>query len=210
MSRQGVALTQLRRAVGRHRRLLAAVLAAAAMATALTALRPEPPATVRLAVASTDLTAGATLRAADVDIVALPTTSVPDGAVTETTQLVGQVLSTPMRRGEPFTDLRLASTTPVSGYGEGKVGAPVRIADPGIAGLLRPGSVVDILAVQTAGGLGAEGPAKVIAAEVRVVALPTTDSTPTGGTLVVVAATPGQATALARNATNHLSLTLHD
>lgn len=209
MSKQLTWLARLRRTVGRHRRLFAAILAAAAMTLALTAVRPEPPPTVEVSVASGDLSAGASLRAADVDTVALPPTAVPSGAVTDPGELVGQVLAAPVRRGEPFTDVRLVNADTLSGYGKGKVGAPVRIADAGIANLLRPGSVIDVLAVRTSAGLDTEGPAKVVAKNVRVVAIPNTDDTPTGGVLVVVAATPRQATTLTRNAGSRLSVTLH-
>lgn len=209
-SRMGVR-SQLSRAVGRHRRLLAAGLAAAAMTAALTALRPEPVETAAVPVAARDLTAGASLRAADIASEPLPARLVPDGALAGPQDLVGQVLAGPVRRGEPFTDVRLVGTSAIDGYGEDRVGAPVRIADPGMAGLLRPGSVIDVLAVPTAGGLDATGPAEVVAAKVRVVSLPEqAESRGGNGTLVVVAATPRQAKSLTRSAAgSRLSVTLH-
>ncbi|MQA06223.1 MAG: Flp pilus assembly protein CpaB [Streptosporangiales bacterium] len=202
---------QWRRAVSRHRRLLAAVLAAAAMTAALTALRPAADPTVDVPVAAKDLAAGARLHAADLDVRALPAAAVPAAARTDTAQLVGQVLAGPIRKGESFTDVRLVGASSVAGYGKGTVGTPVRIADPGVAALLHPGSVIDVLAVPTAGGLEATGPAKVVASKVRVLAVPETSNTDSGnGTLIVVAATQTQAKQLTRNAADtRLSITLH-
>lgn len=201
---------QLGRAVSRHRRLLAAGLAAAAMTIALTTLRPEPEPTVQVPVAAKDLSAGTNLRAAHIGTAALPREVVPDGAFPDTSGLVGQVLSGPVRRGEPITDARLVGASSIDGYGKGRVGTPVRIADEGMAALLKPGSVVDVLAVPGAGGLEPSGPAKVVASGVRVVAIPRGSAAAgASGTLIVVAATPAQAKALTRSAADsRLSVTL--
>lgn len=201
---------EFRRAVSKHRRLLAATLAAAATALAIGAVRPDPPTTAHVVTAVRDLAAGSDLHNGDVRVRSVPASAVPDGALAEARDAVGQVLAAPVRRGETLTDVRLVGESSVRGYGPDKVGTPVRIADPGVASLLRPGSVVDVLAVPTAAGLDATGPAKVVAAKVRVVSLPeTTDAGTTPGTLVVVAATPEQAAALTRAAAgSRLSVTL--
>ncbi|MBO0827927.1 MAG: Flp pilus assembly protein CpaB [Streptosporangiales bacterium] len=203
-------LRDLRRAVSKHRRLLAATLAAAATALAVGAVRPEPPATTGVVTAVRDLTAGSHLSTRDVRVRQVPASAVPDGALAEARDAVGHVLAAPVRRGETLTDVRLVGESSARGYGPDRVGTPVRIADPGVASLLRPGSLVDVLAVPTAAGLDATGPARVIAARVRVVSLPGTTDTPDGsGTLVVVAATPEQAAALTRAAAgSRLSVTL--
>ncbi|AKH82898.1 hypothetical protein AA958_12385 [Streptomyces sp. CNQ-509] len=54
------------------------------------------------------------------------------------------------------------------GGGSGEVLAPVRIADAGVAGLLAPGDVVDVLAVDADDG----GPARVVARGARVAEIP--------------------------------------
>lgn len=200
----------LRRAVSKHRRLLAATLAAAATALAIGAVRPDPPATTGVVTAARDLAAGSRLSAHELRVRHVPASAVPDGALAEARDAVGQVLAAPVRRGETLTDVRLVGGASARAYGPGRVGTPVRIADPGVASLLRPGSLVDVLAVPTAAGLDATGPAKVIAAKVRVVSLPeTTDTAGGSGTLVVVAATPEQAAALTRAAAgSRLSVTL--
>lgn len=204
-------LRELRRAVTSHRRLLAAGLAAASVALAITALRPAPAPTTDVVVAAHDLAAGDTLGVSDVRTAALPPDAVPDGTFDDGDAVAGQVLAAPLRRGEPLTDVRLVGAASLRGYGKGKVGTPVRVADPGIADLLRPGSVVDVLAVPTAAGLQATGPAKVVAKGVRVVSVPTArDSATQQGTLVVLATTPKQAARLARGTSGaRLSVTLH-
>lgn len=204
-------LRDLRRAVTWHRRLLAAGFAAASVALALTALRPAPAPTTDVLVAAHDLAAGNILAASDIRIAALPPDAVPDGAFADGEVVAGQVLAAPLRRGEPLTNVRLVGAASLHGYGEDKVGTPVRIADPGIADLLHPGSVVDVLAVPTAAGLQATGPARVVAKGVRVVSVPTArDSATSQGTLVVLATTPKQAAKLARGASAaRLSITLH-
>ncbi|AZM46517.1 hypothetical protein DMB38_12435 [Streptomyces sp. WAC 06738] len=56
----------------------------------------------------------------------------------------------------------------------GEVLAPVRIADAGVAGLLKPGDVVDVLAVDADDG----GPARVVARAARVAEVPGTAGAP--------------------------------
>ncbi|HEX6446468.1 MAG TPA: Flp pilus assembly protein CpaB [Streptosporangiales bacterium] len=203
-------LRDLRRAVSKHRRLLAATLAAAAVALAVGAVRPDQPATAHVVTAARDLAAGSDLHSGDLRVRDVPASAVPDGALHRAGDAVGQELAAPVRRGETLTDVRLVGASSARGYGPGRVGTPVRIADSGVASLLRPGSVVDVLAVPTAAGLDATGPAKVVAARVRVVAVPGDGgSGTTSGTLVVVAATPEQAAALTRAAAgSRLSVTL--
>jgi Flp pilus assembly protein CpaB len=136
--------------MARHRRLLAAVLAAATVGFGLLALRPAPPPTVRVLVAAHDLPGGATLRSRDIRTAAFPAAAVPDGALgsdTPRSGAAGRVLTGPMRRGEPFTDARLLGAGLLDGYGPGVVATPVRLADADAARLLHPGDRVDVLAV---------------------------------------------------------------
>ncbi|WP_326796363.1 hypothetical protein OG946_13570 [Streptomyces sp. NBC_01808] len=60
------------------------------------------------------------------------------------------------------------------GSGGGEVLAPVRIADAGVVGLLTPGDVVDVLAVDAEDG----GPARVVARAARVAEIPGTAGAP--------------------------------
>jgi pilus assembly protein CpaB len=165
-------LRELARAMLWHRRLLAAGLAAAAVAAALSVLAPDPPATVQVVGAARDLPGGAPLRLDDLTSVALAPSSVPAGALTDRSSVVGRVLAGPVRRGEPLTDVRLLGRQLLEGYsgaGDRLVAAPVRLADAGAAALLRPGDVVDVLAAYAE---QASDAATVVATAVRVLSVP--------------------------------------
>ncbi|GAA2082350.1 SAF domain-containing protein [Actinomadura alba] len=195
--------------LARHRRPLAAVLAAAATGFGLLALRPSPPPSVQILAASRDLPGGTTLRARDLRVVALPTRAVPDGAVRSGgpgraltgRALAGRVLAGPMRRGEPLTDAGLLGAGLLDGYGPDVVAAPVRVADAGAVRLLHAGDRIDILAVAAGGPLEDIVPAygrraRMVVSSVPVIAVP---REPPGdhGALVVVATSREQAMALA-------------
>jgi Flp pilus assembly protein CpaB len=201
---------EVRVAVRRHRRLIAAGLVGLAAALAVSALAPKPPPTVAVVTAAHDLPTGATLTAADLREVAVPPSVVPAGAVFDSALLVGHQLSSPLRRGEPLTDVRLDEGL-LRRPGGGLVSVPVRLADTQAARLLRPGQRVDVLAANTSTEPGAAAAtAAVVAAGVAVVAIPVA-SAGTGslsadpgpdaggeGALVVLATTPLQARQLAQ------------
>lgn len=171
----------------RHRRLLAAALAAVAVALGLIAAHPRPTG-VRVLVAARDLPAGTTLTPSDVAGRVFPARVVPAGAVR---QAAGRTLSAPVRRGEPLTDVRLRR--PLDSWPPGTVAVPVRLADAGVAGLLHPGDRVDVLAT----GTDVPGPARLVAAEVPVVSVPRPGPDATEGAIIVVRAGRGQANVLA-------------
>lgn len=171
----------------RHRRLLAAALAAVAVGLGLIAAHPRP-AGVRVLVAARDLPTGATLTPSDVAGRVFPARVVPAGAVR---QAAGRTLSAPVRRGEPLTDVRLRR--PLDAWQPGTVAVPLRIADAGVAGLLHPGDRVDVLAT----GTDVPGPARLVAAEVPVVSVPRPGPDATEGAIIVVRAGRGQANILA-------------
>lgn len=160
---------ELRRAVSRYRRLLAAGLAAATVAAGLAALEPDQPATEPVLTAVRDLPAGTRLRASDLRAVPYPAEVVPEGAYAGAADVAGQVLAAPVRKGEPVTDLRVLGPSLLRSYAEpggGEVvAAPVRVADTGVLAYVRVGSRVDVLAAGASGsvvppplpGLGAFG-----------------------------------------------------
>jgi Flp pilus assembly protein CpaB len=206
--------------VSRHRRLLTAVFAAAAVAFALSALRPAPQPGVRILTAARDLPSGATLRTSDLHSVTMPSGAVPDGAVRFSP--AGRVLAGPMRRGEPLTDARLIGRQLLSGYGPDLVAVPIRMADAGSVGLLRPGDRIDVLttpgASEASGALdgaeaetaGAGARARQVLSPVPVIAVVGESPDDAGGlgqgaevgtgALVVVAARRDQAATLAGSA----------
>ncbi len=125
-----------------RRRLLAAACAAVAVAASLRVVAPPAPALTAVTVAAHDLTAGAVLRADDLETARLPTTAVPAGPVADA---VGATLAAPLRRGEVVTDVRLVGH-PSAQPPPGLVAVPVRLPDEAAAALLRPGDRIDLLA----------------------------------------------------------------
>lgn len=188
--------------LSRRRRWLAALFAAAAAAFGLAAARPHPHGE-RVLVAGRDLAGGAVLGPGDVAARILPARAVPAGAVRAA---VGRVLSGPVRRGEPLTDVRLSrSADPLRTRDPGAVAVPVRLADAGVARLLRPGDRVDVLAARADGPL----PAHTVAAGVPVLAVPKPGPDGDEGALVVVETGREQAAALARaSVDSRLSITI--
>jgi Flp pilus assembly protein CpaB len=182
----------LRRRVLARRRLLAALLAGVAVAAGLHATGPEPPARVGVLVAAHDLPAGAVLGSDDVRRVGFAPGSVPGSLARDP---VGRTLAAPLRVGEPLTDVRLVGPALTDGY-PGLVAVPVRLPDAGMAGLLRVGDHIDLVAADPQGAS-----ADVVAADVPVLALPDTP-TEVGaagltGRLVVVGAAPGDVSRIA-------------
>ena len=197
-------LTSLGRQALRHRRLLSAGLFAGAVACALAVLAPPSAPTVAVVVATRPLDAGVQLRSTDLRTVHRPAGSTP-GALTSSETAVGRVLAGSVGRGEALTPWRLVGPALSSGLGvRGHVAAPVRLADPAVAALLRAGDLVDVV---LAGGTDSKSvAASVVAPSARVVtvvnagsddALGTTSS-PAGGALVVLDVPRSQALDLAR------------
>jgi len=212
-------LAELRRALGWRRRLLSAGLLAGAMAVGLQVLAPPPPATVPVLVAARDLAAGAALTRADLRVAHRPPASLPAGALSAPDAATGRPVSSAVRRGEVLTDVRLVGPGALRGLGPGLVAAPVRVAEPGTAALVRPGDTVDVLAA-AAGNSGdvsdatGGGYARLVASAVRVLSVP---APPGGrlagpvdaGVLLVVATTSSTAARLAAAAvSDRLSVVL--
>lgn len=211
------ALRDLTRSALRHRALLAAGLAAAAVATALPLLSPRPAATSVVVTASEDLGPDRPLATSDLKLRSVATAAVPEGAVTDLEQALGRTLSGRVRRGETLTDVRLLGAGLVRRAGI--VAAPVRLADPAVAALLRVGDHVDVLAADTdrtadasPGPPGEAAPAApvadTVAAGVEVLSVPPADASGDGA-LVVLAVTPQTAARLAAAAvSSRLSVTV--
>lgn len=202
---------RLRRFVSRHRRLIAALLAAAAVACGLSALRPPEPTRVPVVAAATDLAGGTELSESDLTTVALRPAVVPAGAIRPPADIAGRTVAGSVRSGEPLTDARLVGASLLTA--DDLVATPVRIADRGITGLLQNGDRVDVLAAQTRGDAAGET-ARVVAPDVRVVTVPDRAESDRGpavgeGALVVLATTSDEAAELASAAvTSRLSVTL--
>lgn len=213
------AVRELTRAVGWHRRLLAAGLAAASVALAISAVSPAPPPTVAVVTAAHDLPPGAVVRASDLTTARLPPMVVPAGAQRSRSSLAGRVLAGAVRRGEPITDVRLVGRALLTALeADGLVAVPVRMADAASVALLQPGDLLDVLTAGSPGGLTPEGAvpaerpsAAIVTTAARVLTLPGGEPSgiTTEGALVLLAVRPGVATDLARAAaTGRLSYSL--
>ncbi len=184
------------RAASWHRRGLAAVAAALAVLTGVSAALPPAPATVDVVVAARQLRGGSVLGADDVEIRPVTTGQTPQGATTDSDLLLGRTLAAPVAEGQVLTALAVVS--PRTGVGDGQLVAPVRLADAGVVALLRAGDVVDLI-----GADEQNGTASVVARSVRVVTVPDAggaDEADVTGGLLLVAVSATTATDLARAA----------
>lgn len=125
------------------------VLAAALLLVAIALfLRGDPTSDAANVVAARhDLAPGRILSADDVRVVEVPAGTVPEGAITDTADVVGHTLAGPRRGGEVFTDLAVLNprlTAAAAGIPDARV-VPIRLADPRVADLLREGDRVDVL-----------------------------------------------------------------
>jgi pilus assembly protein CpaB len=207
MHRLRLGFSRIARTVSWYRRLLAAGLAAGAAALALEAAEPELDPTVPIVAAAGELRGGVSLTADDLQLVDLPPDLVPAGVVGRIDAAVGRVLSGPVRKGEPLTDARLVGPGLLTGWGDGLVATPVRVADPGVVTLIRPGDFVDVYATPASG----LGPATVVAAQVPVLAIPETaeQAMLADGALLLLATTARQTASLVEAAvTSRLSVVL--
>ena len=216
VSRSGRWLRDLARAGRWHRRLLASGLAAGATAAALQSLEPPAPPTAVVVTAARDVPSGTRLDGRDLTTVRYPPGAVPDGSISDPVRAAGRTLVSAVRRGEPITDVRLAGAGPAPVGAAALVQVPVRVADPEVAALLRPGDVVDVLGAgrpETADGSPLPSSARLLASAVRVVTVPRTpgsvSAVPGDGSLVLLATTAATASRLAGAAvTDRLSVVL--
>lgn len=107
---------------------------------------PSPPETVGVVVAARDLTSGDELARADLRVVRLPPDLVPTGTVGQVQALEGRRAVVDVPAGLPLVD----GVLDVDRFGisapAGTVAVPIRLADPAVAALLRPGDRIDLVA----------------------------------------------------------------
>lgn len=179
-------------------------------ALALDVLRPAPEPSASVLVAARSLEAGTELAARDVRVESWPARLVPrepdgdPGEPVAVEQVVGRSLAVDVVEGMPLLGGTLANEDWWAGAPAGSVAAPVRLADPELAGLLRAGDRVDVLAASVD-----DGAAERVARRALVLT-GTAPAPPTGGLLggaapvtsglVLVAVTPLEAEALAGRA----------
>ncbi|MCV7031577.1 SAF domain-containing protein [Mycobacterium sherrisii] len=112
------------------------------------ALRPDPGGDQADAVVAThDLPPGTALTPDDVRVERRLATTLPDGSQTDLGAVLGSTLTSPTRRGEVLTDVRLlGSRLAEVTAGPGARIVPLHLADGALIDLVRAGDVVDVLA----------------------------------------------------------------
>ncbi len=187
----------------------AAVLLGCAAAATVHEVRPPPPRYVDVVVAGGPLTPGAPLTPADLRVARLPPGSEPDGTHGAPDDVVGRSVVVPLPAGLPVVDALLRDDRLASAAPDGTVVAPVRLADPGVAALLRPGDRVDLFAAATSAAgapvserlaeraLVLPHPSPDVGTEPAAGVLGPTSGDAGQGPLTLVAVTPAQAAALA-------------
>lgn len=186
------------------RRLAAACLV---LLAAVAALRPDPSAAQsRIVVAARDLAPGTELTADDVVVESRSAASTPDGSLTDVEELVGKTLAGPTRRGEVLTDVRiLGPRLAEATAGPDARVVPLHLADPALLDIVRPGDVVDVLAVDSIPGRDVGAPT--VVARGAVVVLASAAEAP-GGDGVVLVALPAHAAIDAAGASLSQAVTL--
>lgn len=190
-------LRSLGRAVSWHRRKLAVLAALFAVLTGLAAAAPDGPPTLSVVRTRSQLSGGISVAAGDVEMARVAVGDVPQGALTDLAEVVGQTLAAPAADGQIITALAFASAR--SAITRGRVLAPLRLADADLAALVRPGDQVDVIAADAQADQ-----ADVVARAVRIVTVPQARDPADGGdpegTLVLVDVDPDTARVLARAA----------
>ena len=135
--------------------ILPLVLALVTFGLLALVLWPQEEPTASVVVAAADLGAGALLTPADLRTVTLPLAQAPADAVSDPALLVGQSLSVVRYNGEAVTPRHLG---PAVILAPDERGIAVRVqADTGLAGLLRPGMQVGVIATLEAPSAGVGG-----------------------------------------------------
>jgi pilus assembly protein CpaB len=190
-------LTEALRGPGWRRVALARRVAAAVLASTALVLALAPASSgggVPVVLAARDLGSGSTVTAADLRLATWPADLVPAGALSAAEAAEGRVLAGAARAGEPVTDVRLAGpelAARLTGWPD-SAAVPLRLADPDVAALLRPGRRVDVVVA------GPEAGGVVLAADVAVLAVLVSGDRPAGaGPLVLVAMPRALATRVA-------------
>jgi pilus assembly protein CpaB len=188
------------------RRVAAAVLVGLAAITALYSSRDPYPGDM-MVVAARDLSPGTVVEASQLTVRRLPAQAVPDGAARSPAAVLGRTLAAPVRRGEALTDVRLTGPdlTRLVASNSQLMSVPLRLADPGVAALLRTGSTVDVVTVGPQ-----QGEPVVLARGARVLAVLESATAQRDGKLVLIALDPVAATRVAATSISQgLTVTVH-
>lgn len=190
----------------RYRRWVAAVLTVIAVAAGLSTLSSATADGRPTVVAAHPIPSGTVIGEADLTVVRLPASALPEGAFSQPDQLVGRqtlgeiAARTVVREPELLSD-DLTGTT-------GMLKLPVHFSDSAAVSLLRSGQHIDIF-----GPTGSASGFALVAANIAVLAVPQPDQggpwSGDGAALVVVEVNPEQAAAIsAASSSTSLSFAL--
>ena len=171
MHRIHLALATLRRRLLIHRRGLAALCVALAALAGLQAFTAPAPRTVPVWSLARDVPAGVALSAADLQEVETLRGSVPAEVVEDPREVIGRTAAHALSAGHPLAPGDVLGERWRDRLGEATV-VPLRISDPDVAALLRPGDRVDLLGSAIEGGLRAPSDALLLVDAARVVSVP--------------------------------------
>ncbi len=192
MKRLRSGLDRIRRRILWHRRLLAALAAAAAVWLGVQAAMAPTARTVPVWTLASRGNPGDLVRHGDLRKVGLLPGTVPAEAITDPRAVIGRPLAHAVAAGQVLTDTAVLGKRWVHGQGGLSV-VPVRITDPAVVPLLRTGDEVDLYATDVSGSSGA---ARVVAHAARVVSVPKAVRDEVGqtlpGRLILVGVSPEQ------------------
>jgi pilus assembly protein CpaB len=164
--------------------------------------------TRNVVVARADLSLGSELRADDLQAVEWPAEAVPEGAFSQTSELVGRGLVASIVRNEPILPSKLSSKEAGAGLPPiippGKRAVSVKVNEViSVAGYVLPGTFVDVVATQSPSGRPEEMTSKIVLSQVQVLTAGTRmeqnqkDGKPLQVTVVTLLVTPDEAERLA-------------
>jgi pilus assembly protein CpaB len=136
------------------------------------AVAPKQVKTLRVVVAAHDMPVGTLLRKSDLKVVNYPENDIPKGALFASPNAENRVVMVPMNTNEPVLQGKLSDTTSVEGIAStidrGYRAVSVQVTETsGVAGLIQPGSHVDVLFTRP--GSMAEATTSMILQNVRVI-----------------------------------------
>lgn len=143
-----------------RRRPLAALCTFVAVLATVLALSPRPEERVPVVVAAGPLAAGTVLSPADLTPRSVPPDTLPQAAFADADALVGRAVAGPVTAGTILTEASVASGERLARPGWVVIALP--LPSGGVASLVRPGVVLDLIATDGV----------TVAAEVRVLSAP--------------------------------------
>lgn len=181
------------------RRVLAAALLLAAIVLVVTPAGAAHDSMVPTAVAARDLAPGTVVHPTDLRVARIPRSERPPDALGTPQSAGDRLVAGPVRAGQPLTNSGLLSQESSRDGDQGMGTVPIRLADAGVAELLRPGTRVDVVTAE-AGDVSRQilaEAATVISVTGDAAGEPTAGATAGTGPLVLIAVPRETATTVA-------------